>query len=239
MGIELKTHTKSKVSLMTAEPDFGIYAESFKTFMKKYGSQKTDGEYRLSGGQHKCNRKNSSTGLTLRIVEYRLKSGAKGKEWILGSDGQRKRFEYTRSGEPIVDIDSIEVILEDTSGQVAAGWSLGRLMNNWGAKHNEAVYIPAERRDNDDEVQWAQGFVYEVKFKPKVSWCRKSSARRLLNAISDGVIFLDPGSKFVEGQPARRRSQWRMGNLKKGLSQLYDKVMDIDLSESSFKLALR
>jgi hypothetical protein len=89
------------------------------------------------------------------------------------------------------------VVLEADDGFVAAGWSLERLMNNWGVKHNEVIYIPAEKTVNLNVDEVAAGFEYQVTFSPEVIWCRETSAEHLLKAINSGVIYLDPAPKFV------------------------------------------
>jgi len=78
-GIELKTHTQSKVSLFTPEPDFGLYATDWEKFMLTYGYPTEGGnEYRLTG-IHKANERCSKSGLTLKVREYRTNPSS---EWI-------------------------------------------------------------------------------------------------------------------------------------------------------------
>jgi hypothetical protein len=97
-------------------------------------------------------------------------------------------------------------------------------MNNWGVKHNEAIYISASKADNPNAAEAAQGFEYSVTFAPKVIWCRETSAERLLSAINSGVIFLDPAPKFVLDDPSRnkRRAQWRVNDITKAVGVLYE-----------------
>ena len=47
----------------------------------------------------------------------------------------------------IAEQSNIFVALYDSEKTLAAGWSLERLMNCWGAKHNEVVYVSASRSD--------------------------------------------------------------------------------------------
>ncbi|KZY31465.1 hypothetical protein A3729_20580, partial [Oleiphilus sp. HI0043] len=61
-GIELKCFTTKKLSLITTEPDGGLYKEDFAEFMKTYGYLKGD-DYRLTG-LHRVNNTNSKTNLT-------------------------------------------------------------------------------------------------------------------------------------------------------------------------------
>ena len=234
-GIELKTHTQVKVTLFTPEPDFGLYAErssGFEEFMRRFGYESVAGEYRLTG-VHRAGVRCAKSKLTLRVREYRqqvLPDGEPG--WVLLDDGSRKPFPYDPSTSLTAKMDAVEVVLEDDDGFVAAGWSLERLMNNWGVKHNEAVFLSADRAENPNAEDAAAGFGYQVTFSPKVIWCRRTSAERLLRAISDGVIFLDPAPKFVPADPSqnKRRAQWRVNDISRAVHSLYEHVEIRDVS---------
>ncbi|RJG05855.1 hypothetical protein D3870_07345 [Noviherbaspirillum cavernae] len=214
-GIELKTHTQVKVTLFTPEPDFGLYADDFPKFMTTYGYTNKDGggEYRLTG-IHRANMCCSKSNLTLKIREHRFE----GEEL--------KAFPYNPLTPLTAKMDAIDVVLEGPSGEVAAGWSIERLMNCWGAKHNEAVYISATKKANSDEDLRALGYEHIVTFAPTVMWCRTTSMERLLNAINDGVIFLDPAPKFHPTDPSqnKRRAQWRVNDITKAAPALYEEV---------------
>lgn len=212
-GIELKTHTQLKITLFTPEPDGGLYAENFAVFMKKYGYLDADGDYRLTG-IHRANERCSKSGLTLRIREAKEVEGT-------------VRFANYDPSTPLTPkLDSIDVALMAESGEVAASWSLERLMNCWGAKHNEVVYIPATKEKNPLKEEVAQGFEHLVTFGRSVIWCRDTTAERLLNAINDGVIFLDPAPKLHSTDVAKnkRRAQWRVNDITKAARTLYSSV---------------
>ncbi|WP_063904874.1 MvaI/BcnI family restriction endonuclease [Burkholderia ubonensis] len=217
-GIELKTHTQLKVTLFTPEPDLGLYAEDFAGFMTTYGYLDGDGNYRLTG-VHKVNARSSKSGLTLKLREYRMEDG----QWVAGP--------YDPNTALTSKMDAVEVVLEDDNGFTAAGWSLERLMNSWGAKHNETVYIPALKANNPDPVESANGYEYVVTFAPKVMWCHKTSAEQMLKAIHDGVIFLDPAPKLHTSDPSKnkRRAQWRVNDITKAAPALYSHVEFRDL----------
>lgn len=228
-GIELKTHTQPKVTLFTPEPDFGLYVTSFDTFMRRYGYTPKPGEWRVTG-VHRAGKRCSTSGLTLRVREYRIapasdQPGTK-LDWFRDEKGERIAFPYNASTSLTAKLDAVEVVLEDDNGNIAAGWSLERLMNNWGVKHNEAVYISATKTVATDPEAIAAGFAYDIQFSPKVTWCRGTSAERLLNAIDSGVIFLDPAPKLVEGDSGKnkRRSQWRVNDIDTAIAHLYDRV---------------
>ncbi len=228
-GIELKTHTQPKVTLFTPEPDFGEYVTSFERCLTTRGYEAAPGEWRITG-VHRAGRRCPGSGLTLQVREYRVdrattRPGYK-PDWIRDDADQRKPFPYDPATPLTAKLDSVEVVLLSDDGTVVAGWSLERLMNNWGVKHNEVVYLSATKSDSTDPVDLANGFLYSVSFAPRVLWCRGTSAEHLLTAINDGVIFLDPAPKFVKGDPAKnkRRSQWRVNDVTTAVKALYESV---------------
>jgi hypothetical protein len=212
-GIELKTHTQLKVTLFTPEPDGGEYVRDFSAFMKKYGYQDDDGDYRLTG-IHRANVMCAKSRLTLRLREYRL----------IGSE--RAWVAYDPETPLTAKLDAVEVALIGTEGDVAASWSLPRLMNCWGAKHNEAVYIRADKTSNPNLLEVSEGYEHLITFGSTVMWCRQTSAERLLSAISDGTIYLDPAPKLHGSNPSKnkRRSQWRVNDIAKAAKVLYASV---------------
>ncbi|MBJ7312181.1 MvaI/BcnI family restriction endonuclease [Rugamonas sp. CCM 8940] len=212
-GIELKTHTQVKVTLFTPEPDGGLYVESFAGFMKKYGYADADGDYRLTG-VHRAGEICAKSGLTLQVWEYREE------------EGRRVAYPYNPATALTAKIGAVDVVLTGPEGEVAASWSLERLMNCWGAKHNQVVYIKANKVPNPDAAQAAAGHEHLVTFERTVMWCRNTTAERLLNAICDGVIFLDPAPKLHATSSAKnkRRAQWRVNDITKAASALYSEV---------------
>jgi len=212
-GIELKTHTQLKVTLFTPEPDGGEYVRDFSAFMKKYGYEDDDGDYRLTG-IHRANEMCEKSGLTLRLRECRL------------TDGERTWVDYDPQTPLTAKLDAVEVALIGRAGEVAASWSLPRLMNCWGAKHNETVYIQAEKIPNSNLVEVEGGYEHLITFGKNVMWCRQTSAERLLSAINNGTIYLDPAPKLHGSNPKKnkRRSQWRVNDITKAAKVLYASV---------------
>jgi hypothetical protein len=230
-GVELKTHTQEKVTLFTPEPDFGAYAEDFQKFMVTYGYQSGD-EWRLTG-IHRANIKAKKSGLTLKVREYRTVKTADDKtDWERDENGQKIAYPYNPDTPLTPKMEGVEVVLVDDNDNVAAGWSLQRLMNNWGAKHNETVYITAQKVANTIAEEVGLGYTFEVSFGSKVIWCKETSAERLLKAINDGVIFLDPAPKLVptDSSKNKRRAQWRVNDITKAVHALYEKVEVRDLA---------
>jgi hypothetical protein len=227
-GIELKTHTQIKVTLFTPEPDGGMYARDFSAFMKKYGYVDSNGDLRLTG-IHRVGIMCSKSALTLQVREFR-------------DDGSgRKAFPYDPTTPLTAKLDNIDVALVDSDDEAAAIWSLERLMNCWGAKHNEVVYIAASKSENPDKVEFDAGFEHIVTFDTGVMWCRNTTAERLLKAISDGVIFLDPAPKLHATDPSKnkRRAQWRVNDITKAASALYSSVQFHEIGQINAALPLR
>ena len=211
MGIELKCFTSKKLTLFTPEPDAGLYAEDFKAFMQKYGYAKEAATYRFTG-LHRAGKISESTQLTLEVLCRHKKS----KSDELTAYDPNKPFSD--------QMDSLIVVLRDQSDLIAASWSLTRLLNNWGVKHNEVVYVPAQVKDNHIEQEVKEGFKKRVYFDQQVLWCRGSNLAKMINAIASGVIFLDPAPKLDLDNPRnnKRRSQWRINNIYRDSVSLYD-----------------
>lgn len=213
-GIELKTHTQPKVTLFTPEPDGGLYTDDFSGFMRTYGYRDSNGDYRVTG-IHRANEKCGKSGLTLRV-----------REQCLGADGSIQAVPYDRTTPLTPKLDRVDVALVAIDGTVAASWSLQRLMNCWGAKHNEVVYIPATKTTNPDSAEFIDGYEHHVTFGNTVMWCKTTTAERLLQAIEDGVIYLDPAPKLhaTDASKNKRRAQWRVNDITKAAHALYSVV---------------
>ncbi|OFC69858.1 MvaI/BcnI family restriction endonuclease [Alteromonas confluentis] len=261
-GIELKATTQKKVTLMTTEPDEGPYAESFSSFVQKFGYTEDDGATYRMNGLHRCGTRVDKTGLTLKIF-YRKQIKAElhcdGKVYTfngeLSKHGAKKAIEQAAKEHSIIDIsaakksgriewkffydvqypyspelsvdvqsDSLRVSLVDDNNTEHAVWTLERLLNNWGKKHNEAVYVQANKYRMSDEEMLAGGFKFSVEFLPEVLWCKKTTIDHLFRAIATGLLFLDPGHTHsnINASKSTRRSQWRINNIFRDASKLYE-----------------
>lgn len=209
-NIELKTHTMKKVTLMTPEPDMGLYYHSFIDFMTDedicYKDDK--GNWRFTG-VHKANILCKKSNLILKII---------------GFDPEKDKLSESMGND-------IYVGLFKPDGTLAAGWSMERLMNCWGAKHNESVYVPASKKAAELEHSLTQGSKFDVTFDNKVMWCKGTGPEKILQAISKGIVILDPAPKYVPNNPgqSKRRSQWRVNNIFNAVEHLYDEINYIDL----------
>lgn len=218
-GIELKCFRSNKLSLITTEADGGLYNESFSDFMKSYGYLKGD-DYRLTG-VHRANIFNPKTELTLKIICYPL---VKGQIEI-------KKMLYDPIKPFAKQMNGMSVVLEDKEENTAASWSIEHLMNRWGAKHNEVVYVPATVVENEVASEIEEGYLKRVIFEDKVLWCFRSTVENLIKAIHSGIIFLDPAPKYNENNAKtnKRRTQWRLNNIYKAVPTLYEKSEIVEL----------
>jgi len=212
LGIELKCFTRNKLTLFTPEPDGGLYADSFEQFMLKYGYAK-EAVYRFTG-LHRVGQVCESSQLSLEVLC--MESKRNGGE-LMPYDPS-KPFHKQMQG--------LNVVLRDQEGTVAASWSLTRLLNNWGVKHNEVVYVPAAVKENTIRAEFEEGYKKRIFFGSNVLWCQKTSLEKMINAIATGIIFLDPAPKLDTDNPRnnKRRSQWRINNIYKDSQYLYESV---------------
>ncbi|WP_257978876.1 MvaI/BcnI restriction endonuclease family protein [Vibrio parahaemolyticus] len=228
-GIELKCFTRKKLTLFTPEPDGGLYRESFPDFMTTYGYKKGD-VYRLTG-LHRAYKENEKTQLTLKIhcfhpVVTKDENGKKTTHFTHGLYDPKKPITKQMTG--------MEVVLEDRQGKIAASWSIERLLNCWGAKHNEVVYVPATKQENDEPNSLAAGYKFKIEFPDKVLWCLNTNAEKLFQAIHVGTVYLDPAPKYhpTDAKQTKRRSQWRINDIYKASNELYEEVNEVMLNPS-------
>ncbi|MHB1332516.1 MAG: MvaI/BcnI family restriction endonuclease [Sulfuriferula sp.] len=120
MGWEIKAYSRDKVTLITPEPNGGMYGEEgVKAFVHKYGKpSKNDTLYFT--GTHRADCRNAKTGLTLAV----------------------RGFNPVRN--VIEDVDGAVELLTD-AGRCAAAWSFDALLIKWNKKHAQAAYIPYKR----------------------------------------------------------------------------------------------
>jgi hypothetical protein len=119
MGWEMKAYSGNRVTLMTPEPDGGMYGnQGVKAFVRQYGSPSGNDTLYFTG-THRVNSRNSKTGLTLAVR---------------GFNPARKVIE---------DVGGAVELLTDT-GHCAAAWSFSDLMISWNKKHAQAAYVPYE-----------------------------------------------------------------------------------------------
>jgi hypothetical protein len=98
------------------------------------------------------------------------------------------------------------VALVTPGGELAAGWSFAKLIDCWRRKHMAAVYVPALKRKYGSDVAFRYG--------AEVLVCEGTDFLRVLKAMHEGVLYLDPGLKATNWNshsPAiKRRNQFRI-----------------------------
>lgn len=115
-----RTHA-SIITLMTPEPDGGLYAsDGVESFIRRFGYPDQNGKVdRLNfGGVHKFSQRHERTTLRLELLGYDTEAGK------------------------IVDADGGIALLND-AGDIAASWGYTKLIDHWKRKHNKAVYVPS------------------------------------------------------------------------------------------------
>lgn len=125
LGWEVKTHSKSPITLMTPEPDDGVYVvDGVESFVRRYGHQ-TDSSTVYFTGRHVLNQICEKTSLRMAL------EGVEAGTWKISDVGGG-------------------LVLFDLAGEVAAKWSFARLIEHWGRKHNRAIFVHHEARSTDD-----------------------------------------------------------------------------------------
>lgn len=226
-GIELKCFTRKKLTLFTPEPDGGLYKEDFNSFMTTYGYEK-EGAYRLTG-LHRAYQENAKSLLTLKIT---CKHAIKERDALTGKKTLQYKAGYYNPEIPITkQMTDMKVILEDKQGEIAASWSLERLLNCWGAKHNEVVYVPATKLGNEDQETLDKGYKWKIDFTDQVLWCKSTNVEKLFQAIHKGIVYLDPAPKYCPDSPKdnKRRSQWRINDIYQAANSLYEETQLVNL----------
>lgn len=207
LGWEVKQHSvpcfdrleAGTITLLTPEPDGGFYRERGpEEFVHKFGyADKLERADRLNfGGLHRVGERHAATKLTMMLTGY---------------DAVRRR---------ITEATGCLALVSDT-GEVAAAWSFGKILEHWSRKHTRAVYVPSKCR-TEPRRQYAYGH--------KVRLAERTDSLRLLAALAAGAVYYDPGIKLEHAstQPAvKRRNQFRVAS--KNIGVLYERVETVEL----------
>lgn len=188
----------STITLMTPEPTGGYYVNAgVEQFIRTYGYADTKGRNdRLNfGGVHWTGVTHSKTKLTLELIGFDAELGK------------------------ITDIDG-KIALMDAEGREAALWSFSSLLEHWNKKHNQACYVPSEKRISPLQYRYGNKLILGV----------GTDFQLFLREMQAGHICYDPGIKMeaVSTRPkTKRRSQFRISS--KYLANLYKDSESLDV----------
>ena len=116
-GWELKCYSKSLVTLMTPEPDGGIYYEiGARKFIEKFGHLADDGKMYFTGPYRVIETKKFNTSRKLVLEGYDMIENK------------------------IFDVDGALSLIQEETTKLAS-WSFSHILNHWGKKHNKACYV--------------------------------------------------------------------------------------------------
>jgi len=110
----------ARITLMTPEPDGGLYKEKGGIeFVRKYGYLSLSNSERMDfTGYHKCGVLQKKSGLTLMI----------------------DKFDFLTN---TLKDDSSGIYLLDEKENIAASWSIAKMFTHWNKKHAKASYVPS------------------------------------------------------------------------------------------------
>ena len=123
-GWELKCYNNSSITLMTPEPDGGLYEKlGTREFVERYGHDAEGGGMYFTG--------------PYRAVEN-TKFGSSRKLIVEGFNEKEGKIE---------DVEGSIVLLQDEDTALAT-WSFSHLLGHWGRKHNKACYVRYEKKSD-------------------------------------------------------------------------------------------
>jgi len=203
-GWEIKHYTRNVTTLMDDSPNGGFYnLNGIAQFIRRYGYSDRNGvPDRLNfGGSHKLGTRHALTGLTMII------------------DG------YDRSTNSIIKADGCIKLLTD-SGEEAASWTFGKLMEHWQNKHARTVFVSCKARKTLAGKEFSYG--------PLLEFGEGANFTNLLKAYHQQFVYYDPGLKLENAsQPtARIKARHGMRVKHRHLESLYDTFEMTDLSSS-------
>lgn len=212
-GFEIKALHPSRVSVTTTEPTFGYRKERGMTkFLSDFGwpGRKGDGSWRYNGSHH-----------VGRVVER-----GKGPKTVLLEHWDHARQVPDRSGqEPEIKIVDL------ASETVLAGWKYTDVADKWSRKHSGCAYVTFSRRPQ-------AGLAEEYLYGPTAYFGLGTSVNKLFSALSDGIVYFEPGDALYEDGRTKRRMQWRVEGtagspLVDQLARLYGEWRVVELVGSS------
>ena len=127
---------------------------------------------------------------------------------------------FEKSSNKITDPNGYIALLS-AKDEIAASWSFRKILTHWCRKHNKAAYIPAEVDRESERPKY--------RFGKNVKLCRSTDPTLLLQGVSSGAVYYDPGIKLDRGtRKTHRRSQFRVKFNE--VSALYRQSEDLDVT---------
>ena len=196
MDWELKSHSRGAVTLMTPEPNVGIYLANLKKFMDAYATNKRVNRLDFAS-RHLIEEKNLKSALTMYVEGY---------------DFQKDEITDPTGG----------LMLRDDEGNLAAGWSFGKLIDHWKKKHTNTCFVSSTKIPNKPPY---------YSYGPEVTLAKGTNLKMFIKALFSSTIYYDPGVKMelINGNwKAKKRNQFRVGWSK--IDTVYGEIKKIDLS---------
>jgi len=189
-------------TLFTPEPDGGFYVdEGASEFVRKYG--------------------------------YPDKSGKPNRLNFGGKHVHSTKHQLTNLTLELIGFDIKSSSITDPTGaialiapdqKIAASWSYAKLMGHWKKKHSQAAYIPCLKRKTESGL-------IEYHYGKDIELATGTNFENILSAISNQIVFYDPGIKLEGTNTAtpklKRRSQFRISHNK--LAELYSNYEEVDI----------
>ncbi len=180
-GWELKCHKDNTITLMTPQPNGGLYAElGNREFVNRYGHVAEDGGKYFTGPYY-CKPSDKFPNRRIHVTGFNPDEGKEGK--ITDSSGAI----YLMEGD-------IEL----------ASWSFAHILSHWNQKHNKACYV-----EYKNYVEYGKP-ITKIEFLPNILLCEGTSAIKLIKAILNNLVYYDPGSKVSANGDQKSRSQFRV-----------------------------
>lgn len=198
-GWEVKGYSGNRITLMTPEPDIGIYGEEgAEKFLAHYGYARPDGA-RYFTGTHKANVKHPKTGQTLVLT---------------GFDPHSNKITNVNGG----------LQLLDQKGVLSAGWSFIGLIKHWADKHSQAAYVRYQSRKVAATRQYS--YLSPVHLGVGTAFPRYLQQMHEGSVVYDPATKLEP-PKGSGKALIKARNQFRVGRNK--LPLLYNNFYEKDL----------
>jgi hypothetical protein len=211
LGWEVKQHTvgsfaqprSATITLMTPEPDGGVYFEDgVKTFVERWGYFRDGVTNRKDfGGVHRVGEVQQRTRLQLLLEGY---------DPAVGKPAPKGRL-----------------VLRDSTGVEAAVWTFAKLLTHWKNKHSSAVYVPSEKRAGPDGDEYRFGMTVTLGEGTSFPLLLDALAAGVVKYDPGIHIDLRPDGSWS----SKKRNQLRISSRQLGL--LYTSATSVETCGSS------